>query len=104
LIDERIFGPLGLKSAGFGPQASLGKVDAPLGQMTPWENWRPISTRAFRENRKAKRDAASLEVLTRCPERIPAAATAKFLWIQICAISSRGISGLWFNSCPRFSG
>src|ERR1700749_28769 len=30
LIDERIFKPLDLKSAGFGPQASLGKVDAPL--------------------------------------------------------------------------
>jgi CubicO group peptidase (beta-lactamase class C family) len=33
LIDERIFEPLGLKSAGFGPQASLGKVDAPLGHV-----------------------------------------------------------------------
>jgi CubicO group peptidase (beta-lactamase class C family) len=33
LIDARIFEPLGLKSAGFGPQANLGKVDAPLGHM-----------------------------------------------------------------------
>ena len=33
LITERIIGPLGLKSAGFGPQASLGKVDAPLGHL-----------------------------------------------------------------------
>lgn len=33
LIDERIFKPLELKSAGFGPQASLGKVDAPLGHL-----------------------------------------------------------------------
>jgi CubicO group peptidase (beta-lactamase class C family) len=31
LVNERIIGPLDLKSAGFGPQASLGKVDAPLG-------------------------------------------------------------------------
>jgi CubicO group peptidase (beta-lactamase class C family) len=33
LIDERIFKPLDLTSAGFGPQASLGKVDAPLGHV-----------------------------------------------------------------------
>jgi CubicO group peptidase (beta-lactamase class C family) len=31
LVTERIIEPLGLKSAGFGSQASLGKVDAPLG-------------------------------------------------------------------------
>jgi CubicO group peptidase (beta-lactamase class C family) len=31
LIRERIFVPLGLKTAGLGPQSSLGKVDAPLG-------------------------------------------------------------------------
>jgi CubicO group peptidase (beta-lactamase class C family) len=31
LIAERIFDPLGLKTAGFGPQSSLGRVDAPLG-------------------------------------------------------------------------
>lgn len=31
LVEERIIEPLGLKTAGFGPQASLGKVDAPLG-------------------------------------------------------------------------
>lgn len=31
LVTERVFVPLGLASAGFGPQASLGKVDAPLG-------------------------------------------------------------------------
>jgi CubicO group peptidase (beta-lactamase class C family) len=31
LVTERIFKPLGLASAGFGPQATLGKVDAPLG-------------------------------------------------------------------------
>jgi len=31
LITERVFQPLGMKSAGLGPQASLGKIDAPLG-------------------------------------------------------------------------
>ena len=31
LITERIFVPLELKTAGLGPQASLGKIDAPLG-------------------------------------------------------------------------
>lgn len=33
LITERIFTPLGLRTAGLGPQASLGRVDAPLGHM-----------------------------------------------------------------------
>jgi CubicO group peptidase (beta-lactamase class C family) len=33
LVNERIIGPLDLKTAGFGPQASLGKVDAPLGHL-----------------------------------------------------------------------
>jgi CubicO group peptidase (beta-lactamase class C family) len=33
LVEARIFEPLDLKTAGFGPQASLGKVDAPLGHM-----------------------------------------------------------------------
>ncbi|MFC1859775.1 serine hydrolase domain-containing protein [Thermodesulfobacteriota bacterium] len=31
LVTERIFVPLELRSAGFGPQATLGKIDAPLG-------------------------------------------------------------------------
>jgi CubicO group peptidase (beta-lactamase class C family) len=31
LVATRIFDPLGLKSAGFGPQSSLGRIDAPLG-------------------------------------------------------------------------
>lgn len=31
LIIERVFEPLGLKSAGLGPQSTLGRVDAPLG-------------------------------------------------------------------------
>lgn len=31
LIVERIFTPFGLKTAGFGPQSSMGRVDAPLG-------------------------------------------------------------------------
>ncbi len=33
LVEARIFQPLGLKTAGFGPQASLGRVDAPLGHI-----------------------------------------------------------------------
>lgn len=33
LVVARLFGPLGLKTAGFGPQASLGRVDAPLGHL-----------------------------------------------------------------------
>ena len=31
LVATRIFDPLGLATAGFGPQASLGRIDAPLG-------------------------------------------------------------------------
>jgi CubicO group peptidase (beta-lactamase class C family) len=31
LVEARIFKPMGLKTAGFGPQASIGLVDAPLG-------------------------------------------------------------------------
>jgi len=33
LVTERVFVPLGLESAGLGPQSSLGKVDAPLGHL-----------------------------------------------------------------------
>jgi CubicO group peptidase (beta-lactamase class C family) len=33
LVEERIIEPMHLRSAGFGPQASLGKVDAPLGHV-----------------------------------------------------------------------
>ena len=33
LVVARIFEPLGLSSAGFGPQSSLGRVDAPLGHV-----------------------------------------------------------------------
>jgi len=33
LIEERIIKPMDLKTAGFGPQSSLGKVDAPLGHV-----------------------------------------------------------------------
>jgi len=31
MVVERVFTPLGLKTAGFGPQSSMGRVDAPLG-------------------------------------------------------------------------
>jgi len=34
LVAVRIFDPLGLKTAGFGPQSSLGRLDAPLGHRT----------------------------------------------------------------------
>ncbi len=33
LVVARVFDPLGLSSAGFGPQASLGRLDAPVGHM-----------------------------------------------------------------------
>ena len=33
LIIERVFTPLGLRSAGLGPQSTLGKIDAPLGHL-----------------------------------------------------------------------
>jgi CubicO group peptidase (beta-lactamase class C family) len=33
LITERVFAPLGLRSAGLGSQATLGKIDAPLGHV-----------------------------------------------------------------------
>jgi CubicO group peptidase (beta-lactamase class C family) len=33
LIVERVFTPLDLQTAGFGPQATLGRVDAPLGHL-----------------------------------------------------------------------
>jgi CubicO group peptidase (beta-lactamase class C family) len=33
LITERVFTPLDLRSAGLGPQATLGKIDAPLGHI-----------------------------------------------------------------------
>jgi CubicO group peptidase (beta-lactamase class C family) len=34
LVATRVFDPLGLKTAGFGPQSSLGRLDAPLGHKT----------------------------------------------------------------------
>jgi CubicO group peptidase (beta-lactamase class C family) len=34
LMTERVFAPLGLASAGFGPQSTLGTIDAPLGHAT----------------------------------------------------------------------
>lgn len=33
LVAARVFDPLGLSSAGFGPQASLGRLDAPVGHL-----------------------------------------------------------------------
>src|SRR5207237_9486314 len=33
LIVERVFNPLELKSAGLGPQSTLGRIDAPLGHV-----------------------------------------------------------------------
>jgi CubicO group peptidase (beta-lactamase class C family) len=40
LIIDRVFDPLGLKTAGLGPQSTLGRVDAPLGH-APQENGPP---------------------------------------------------------------
>jgi len=34
MITDRVFTPLGLRTAGFGPQAAIGRVDAPLGHAT----------------------------------------------------------------------
>ena len=42
LIVERVFDPLGLKSAGLGPQSSVGRIDAPLGHL-PQEGRPPKS-------------------------------------------------------------
>lgn len=43
LIVERVFDPLGLKSAGLGPQSTLGRVDAPLGHAPfPDGNLKPM--------------------------------------------------------------
>jgi CubicO group peptidase (beta-lactamase class C family) len=42
LMVERIFKPLGLKSAGFGPQSSLGRIDAPLGHLPRPEGPKPM--------------------------------------------------------------
>jgi CubicO group peptidase (beta-lactamase class C family) len=33
LVEERIIKPMGLHTAGFGPQSSIGRVDAPLGHL-----------------------------------------------------------------------
>ena len=42
LVMDRIFLPLGLSTAGFGPQASLGKTDAPLGHVVQDGKLKPI--------------------------------------------------------------
>jgi CubicO group peptidase (beta-lactamase class C family) len=42
LVATRIFDPLGLKSAGFGPQSSLGRIDAPLGHIPLPEGPKPM--------------------------------------------------------------
>lgn len=42
LVATRIFDPLGLKSAGFGPQSSLGRIDAPLGHVPLPEGPKPM--------------------------------------------------------------
>jgi CubicO group peptidase (beta-lactamase class C family) len=44
LVATRVFDPLGLKTAGFGPQSSLGRLDAPLGHKTqPDGTLKPMS-------------------------------------------------------------
>lgn len=52
LITERVFGPLGLPSAGLGPQATLGRIDAPLGHAavggkTKWLGTLPGTTVSY---------------------------------------------------------
>lgn len=42
LVEEKIIEPMGLKTAGFGPQASLGKVDQPLGHVLQDGKPKPI--------------------------------------------------------------
>jgi len=42
LVTERIFVPLELHSAGFGPQATLGKIDAPLGHQIQGGRLKPM--------------------------------------------------------------
>jgi len=41
LMRKRIFEPLGMKSAGFGPPGTLGKTDQPWGHVRSGEGWRP---------------------------------------------------------------
>ncbi|MBM3578023.1 MAG: beta-lactamase family protein, partial [Alphaproteobacteria bacterium] len=41
-VATRIFDPLGLNSAGFGPQSSLGRIDAPLGHIPLPEGPKPM--------------------------------------------------------------
>jgi CubicO group peptidase (beta-lactamase class C family) len=42
LIMERVFAPLGLRSAGLGSQATLGKIDAPLGHTVTGGKMKPF--------------------------------------------------------------
>ena len=42
LVTERVWTPLGLRSAGFGPQASVGRVDAPLGHLVVDGKLKPV--------------------------------------------------------------
>jgi CubicO group peptidase (beta-lactamase class C family) len=42
MITERIFIPLRLRTAGLGPQASLGRIDAPLGHVTEDGNMKAV--------------------------------------------------------------
>lgn len=41
LMRKRIFEPLGMDSAGFGPPGALGKTDQPWGHVRSGEGWRP---------------------------------------------------------------
>lgn len=51
LLVERVFAPLGLRTAGFGPQATLGRVDAPLGHtLRPDGTLKPMLAGPFGDN------------------------------------------------------
>ncbi len=41
LIQARVFGPLGMASAGFGPPGTTGEVDQPWGHSRDGESWKP---------------------------------------------------------------
>ena len=41
LIKKRIFGPLNMRSAGFGPPGTLGKIEQPWGHLRSGPDWQP---------------------------------------------------------------
>ncbi len=60
LIRERLFEPLGMKSAGFGAPASLGKVDQPWGHLGEVGEIRPVPPGPMADNPPAIAPAATV--------------------------------------------